>query len=71
MKQTIQNKLITLTAVSILSVSFLTVGCSRTLSKSEETRVSNDGTVNTKEKTVTQNSDGTITKTESKKTNRP
>ena len=52
-------------------VSFLTVGCAHTLSKTEETKVSSDGTVKTKEKTVTQNADGTVTRTESQKSSSP
>ena len=57
--------------MSTLVFSFLTVGCARTISKTEETRVSRDGTVNTKEKTITENPDGTITRTETRKTDRP
>jgi hypothetical protein len=50
-----------------VGLSLLTVGCERTISKSEETKVKSDGTVQSKEKTVTESPDGTITKTESKK----
>jgi hypothetical protein len=47
------------------------MGCAREISHTENTKVSNDGTVNKKEKTVTQSSDGTVTKTEESKTSRP
>jgi hypothetical protein len=70
MKHMKPGKLIILAAMSAL-VSFLTVGCAHTLSKTEETKVSSDGTVKTKEKTVTQNADGTVTRTESQKSSSP
>ena len=65
------RKLITLAAMSALGLSFLTVGCDRTISKTEETKVNSDGTVKTKEKTVTESPDGTVTKKETKKTTSP
>lgn len=59
------GKLMIFAAMAALAASFLMVGCDRQISKSK----SNDGTVDTKEKTVTQSPDGTVTKTEqSKKT---
>jgi len=58
-------------AASILALSSLLIGCAREISHTENTKVSNDGTVNKKEKTVTQSSDGTVTKTEESKTTRP
>jgi hypothetical protein len=69
MKQT--RKLAVLAVISALGLSFLTVGCERTVSKTEETKVKNDGTVESKEKTVTENPDGTVTKTEKKTTEKP
>jgi hypothetical protein len=71
MKHMNSHKLLTLAALSALGLSFLTAGCERTLSKSEETKVSSDGSVKTKEKTVTESSDGTVTKTETKKSSSP
>ena len=71
MKHINQRKLITLAAMSGLGLSFLTAGCARTISRTEETHVSGSGTVTTKEKTVTQNPDGTLNQTETKKTTRP
>ena len=65
------RKLLTLAAVSAVGFSLLTVGCERTVSKTEDTHVSSDGTVKTKEKKVTENPDGTVTKTETKKTDKP
>jgi hypothetical protein len=55
-------------ATSALAFSFLIVGCDRTVSKTESSSVSSDGTVKSKEKTVTQAPDGTVTKTEQSKT---
>ena len=48
-----------MSAASALALSFLIVGCDRTISKSESTSVSSDGTVKSKEKTVTEKPDGT------------
>ena len=64
------GKLITLTAMSALALSFV-AGCERTVSQTEDTKVKSDGTVESKEKKVTENPDGTITKTETKKTEKP
>jgi hypothetical protein len=65
-------KAIFLAATSALALSFLMVGCDRTVSKTESSSTSSDGTVKSKEKTVTQSSDGTVTKTEeTKKTSPP
>ena len=69
MKQT--RKLVVLAVMSALGLSFLTVGCDRTVSKTEETKVKSDGTVESKEKTVKENPDGTVTKTEKKTTDKP
>ena len=71
MKQITHHKLITLAAMTALGLSFLTVGCERTVSKTEDTKVKSDGTVESKEKKVTENPDGTVTKTETKKTDKP
>ena len=49
-------------ATSVLALPFLLVGCDRQVSKTQSSSVSNDGTVKTKEKTVTQAPDGTVTK---------
>ena len=68
MKHTKNRKLVILTAMSALALSFLTVGCERTVSHTEETKVNSDGTVKSKEKTVSESPDGTVTKTETKKT---
>ena len=58
-------------ATSVLALSFLMVGCDRQVSKTENSSVSSDGTVKSKEKTVTKASDGTVTKTEESKTTSP
>ena len=58
-------------ATSALALSFLLLGCSREVSHTESSSVSSDGTVKSKEKTVTKASDGTVTKTEESKTTAP
>ena len=55
---------------TILALS-LTMGCDRTISKTESQEVKSDGTVEKKEKSVTQSPDGTIKKEEKKSTERP
>jgi hypothetical protein len=59
-----------LAATSAL-VSFLIVGCEHEVSRTKSTRVNRDGTVDSKEKTVTQSPDGTIRTEETRKTGRP
>jgi hypothetical protein len=59
------------TATSVLALSFLLVGCDREVSHTETTSASSDGTVKSKEKTVTQTPDGTVTKTEETKKTTP
>ena len=59
------------TTASVLALSFLLLGCARELSHEKSTSVSCNGSVKTKEKTVTQSSNGTVTKTEEKKTTSP
>jgi hypothetical protein len=51
-----------------LALSFLLVGCDKEVSKSESSSTSSDGTVKSKEKTVTETKDGAVTKTEESKT---
>jgi hypothetical protein len=46
-------------------------GCDRTVSKSESKSTSTDGTVKSKETTVTQKADGTTVKTEETKKTTP
>ena len=59
-----------LTALLVLaSIGF--VGCERTLSHSEKTSTSSDGTVKSKETTVTEKSDGTVVKKEETKKTTP
>ena len=65
------RKLVILAAISALSLSSLLVGCEREVSRTEESKVSSDGSVKTKEKTVTEGADGSVTKTETKKTTTP
>ena len=66
-----RNKIAILAVTTVLAFSSLLTGCDRTLSKTESTSVSSDGTVKSKEKTVTEKPDGTITKTEETKKTTP
>ena len=56
---------------SALALSFLLVGCAHEISHTKTSKVSSDGSVKTKEKTVTQSSDGTVTRTEESKSTKP
>ena len=58
-------------ALMALALSVLTMGCDRTLSKTESEKVRSDGTVEKKEKSVTESPDGTIKKEEKKSIERP
>lgn len=53
--------------VTALVAGFAFTGCDRTVSKSQTNSMSSDGTVKSKETTVTQKSDGTTVKTEETK----
>ena len=70
MKREIMNRTAAMcVATSALALSFLLVGCDKEVSSTKSTSESNDGIVKSKEKTVTQSPDGTITtKTEESKT---
>ena len=72
MKNKMMNR-IAVVCVMIAALALpLLVGCDREVSNTKSSSVSNDGTVKSKEKTVTQSEDGTVTKTEeSKKTTPP
>lgn len=54
-----------------LALGFAFSGCDRTVSKTESTTVKSDGTVKSKETTVTQKADGTTVKTEETKKTTP
>ena len=72
MKQNTKNrKLVIMAVISALGMSFLTVGCQHEISRTQTTSVSRDGTVKTKEQTVTEAPDGTVTRTETRKTSTP
>ena len=70
MKQMIMNRVsVMCVATSALALLFLLVGCAHEVSHTKQSSVSSNGTVKSKEKTVTQSMDGTVTTTEeSKKT---
>ena len=71
MKHLNHRRLLALAAMAALGVSFLTTGCERTISRDEEIKVKKDGTVESKEKSVTVSADGTTNKIEVKKTEKP
>jgi hypothetical protein len=73
MKINIINRMVVVcVATAALALSLMLVGCDREVSRTESSSVSSDGSVKSKEKTVTQSKDGTVTKTEeSKKTTPP
>ena len=58
-------------AMAALGLSFVTAGCDREVSRTEDTKVSSDGSAKTKEKTVTEHPDGSVTKTEETKKTTP
>ncbi len=58
-------------ATSAFALSIFLTGCAHEVSHTETTKVSSDGSVKSKEKTVTQSDDGTVTKTEKSKTTNP
>ena len=65
------QKIALLLATSAFALSLLTTGCDRTVSHTESEKVKSDGTVEKKEKTVTESSDGTIKKVEKKSVDKP
>ncbi len=68
MKHMIMNRMVAMcVATSALALSFLVVGCDKEVANTKSSSVSNDGTVKSTEKTVTQSKDGTLTKTEESK----
>ena len=70
MKPQIKNRMAAVCLAATLTVPCLLVGCDKEVSHTESDKVSSDGTVKSKEKTVTRSTDGTVTTTteESKKT---
>ncbi len=65
------SKTTIIATLSALMLSFLMMGCDRTISKTESEKVKSDGTVEKKEKSVTESPDGTIKKEEKKSTDKP
>ena len=57
--------------MAIVAGSSLLIGCDRTISRTEETKVRSDGSTKSKETTVKENADGTVTKTEETKKTSP
>jgi len=72
MKQTIKNGMVVMcVATSALALSCLLIGCDKEVSKTTTSSENSDGTVKSKEKTVTQAPDGAVTKTEETKKTTP
>lgn len=72
MKHKIMNRMaVVCVATAALTLPLLLVGCDREVSNTKNSSVSSDGTVKSKEKTVTQSQDGTVTKTEETKKTAP
>jgi hypothetical protein len=65
------GKIALMATISALALSVLTMGCDRTISETESEKVKRDGTVEKKEKRVSETPDGTIKKEEKKSTERP
>jgi len=66
------NRLISSTLVAgALFAGAMVVGCDDTVSKKSETKVKDDGTVVKKEDKVTQNPDGTTTRTQHTSVDKP
>ena len=63
------SKITLLALMSAFALSLLTVGCARTVSQTETTKVRSNGTVERRERTVTESPDGTVTRTEKRTTN--
>ena len=70
MKHIIARKLTCYIAAGFVGAALLS-GCDRTVSHTEDVKVRNDGSVKAKEQTVTEHSDGTVTKTETKTDTKP
>jgi hypothetical protein len=64
-------KMALVATMSAVMFSMLTVGCDRTISETESQKVKSDGTVETKEKRITESPDGTLKKEEKKTVDRP
>jgi len=65
------RKIALMATMSALAMSLLMMGCDRTISHTEREKVKSDGTVEKKEKTVSESPDGTIKKEEKKTIDRP
>ena len=71
MKHKIMNHMAVICVATAALMGFLLVGCDREVSNTKSSSESSDGTVKSKEKTVTQAPDGTTTKTEETKKTTP
>ena len=66
-----KSKITLLAAATVCAWVCLVSGCDRTVSKTESEKVKSDGSVETKEKSVTVSPDGTTNKTEIEKKTTP
>lgn len=64
-------KVTLLAVMSAFAVSLLTTGCAHTVSQTETTKVRSNGTVERRERTITESPDGTVTRTEEKRITNP
>jgi hypothetical protein len=71
MKHKLNAKLATFGAAAIMGFSLLMTGCDRDVSKTEDVKVRDDGSVKSKETTVTEHPDGSVSKTEKKTDTKP
>ena len=71
MKHKIMNHMAVICVATAALMGFLLIGCDREVSNTKSSSESSDGTVKSKEKTVTQAPDGTTTKTEETKKTTP
>ena len=65
------SKITLLAAATVCALACLISGCDRTVSKTESEKVKSDGSVETKEKSVTVSPDGTTNKVEIEKKTTP
>jgi protein involved in sex pheromone biosynthesis len=66
-----KHNIVRIAALAVVGTSLVLAGCEREVSKTEDVKVKEDGSVKTKEKTVTENPDGTVTKKETQKSTTP
>lgn len=66
-----RSMVILVSVLDLAGVPMCMVGCDREIEHTKSTEIKRDGTVESKEKTVTQNPDGTITEEKSESKTKP